>query len=68
MFTSTEACKWVVDYVRKHKRKLGAGDFKSPARALAEEAQRRWIVRDNAQCIVDDTSIIICWIVSPQSL
>ena len=66
VFGNDEAVHWVTAYVT---RTWPPGAVIKPAaKSLAEEAQRRWVERDQGQCIVDDTSVIITFFVPPESL
>ena len=68
VFTSEEAVRWVTDYVKQMEEKgivpgqTHETDHLIVSQNLAEEAQRRWVVRFNAQEVVDDTTVIIIFI------
>lgn len=69
VFDGQEACEWVSEYVKENREADGSlpGHGDDPQNtsvcvAIANEAQRRWVVNFEAKCIVDDTSVVVAYL------
>ncbi|KAK3280234.1 hypothetical protein CYMTET_11918 [Cymbomonas tetramitiformis] len=69
VFTSQQSIEWAEDYMKSHREADDElpGHGKNPkyltcSEAMAQEAQKRWVVVYNKEIMVDDCTVLFCWL------